>query len=84
MRYPQIITFRKVLYGLLALQVLVGAVMLYGAVAYNDASAFWVTIGIAISIFYLVLLITLISYVEYLEQRLAAGSTHPLRKRAQP
>ena len=70
MRFPRITMFRKILYGLLALQVLAGALMLYGAVFYDDASAFWITVGIAISIFYLVLLITLINYVEYLEQRL--------------
>jgi hypothetical protein len=72
MRYPQIITFRKILYGLLAFHLLAGAIMLYGAISLHSASVFWITVSIAISMFYLVLLITLINYVEYLEQRIGS------------
>ena len=70
MNHARINVFRKILYGLLAIHVLVEALMLYIVVVLDDPSVFGLTIGIAVSIFYVVLLITLVNGVDYLAQRL--------------
>jgi hypothetical protein len=79
MHYPQIILFRKVLYGLLALHGLVGAFLLYAIAVSPERVIYLATIGLSASIFYLVLLITLINYVTYLDDSLGRLQNHIIR-----
>ncbi|MBI5958549.1 MAG: hypothetical protein HY866_07440 [Chloroflexi bacterium] len=71
--YPQVTLFKKILYGLLALNLLFGVYVLYRFVFFDIRmiDMIIITISMSVSIFYLVLLITLVSYVEYLDIRMA-------------
>jgi hypothetical protein len=65
-----VLTYRKILIWLLVLNLLAGAYLILDM---GDPSFFrvlLVVITVAISIFYLVVLITLINYVEYFEARI--------------
>ena len=82
MHYPQVLLYRKILYGLLVPNLLFGAYLLYAILRYDFdfdfIEIFLTIIGLSISIFYLVLLITLINYVEYLELRVGQLQTRLL------
>jgi hypothetical protein len=72
MHYPQIVLYRRILYGLLIPNALFGLFILYSFFR-SDSSVMDMLpaiIGLGLSVFQLALFITLINYVEYLDLRI--------------
>lgn len=77
--YPQLLTYRKLLIGLLVLNLLAGAYLILDMEDATFTRVLLVVISVAISVFYLVVLITLINIVEYFEARFASTQDRLIR-----
>ena len=67
MQYPYIRVFRNVLYVVLVLQIVFGGILFFSVQDEDFFDVIQITFALGVSIFYVVLLITLINYVTYLD-----------------